>query len=367
MALILSAGMKAFMGLNPFYLKYRLRVPSHAHAGYVRLLSQVSSVEQVSSGSSKSSTKKNTARKQSKSSTAGRLRPGTAKNDDALIIDAAPMLFAQAFRGVKTVDAMVKDLSISLGRLQERSMAKYTALVIDSAGSREEKQIMIDAYREQAGNGGSLDVTDLDFKYKGNRVPTTQSTLVKMTLEALQGISSAQFKVPVLSFPGSEGDDVIATVTKAILERSPTTSVSIMSPDKDFLQLLVSTRVRIYPSPRSLYTGKGIITSESFREDFGLDPRQFVDYLALMGDAVDNVPGVKGVGKVRAKRLLQEFGTLENVIQAAQQGRISGTLGAELARSENVALLSKKLVTLQSDLRLPTLTKDVHSFLSERS
>src|SRR5690606_10268803 len=123
--------------------------------------------------------------------------------------------------------------------------------------------------------------------------------------------------------------------------------VVIVSPDKDFQQLL-DARISIFrPSRR----GEDFepITMESFRQKYGLEPLQFIDMLALMGDSSDNVPGVHGIGEKTALKLLKKYGSVEKLLDHAEE--IKGKRARNgLLEHHDEALLSKKLVTIKTDV-----------------
>lgn len=151
--------------------------------------------------------------------------------------------------------------------------------------------------------------------------------------------------IPVIEVPGVEADDVIGTLArKAAAEEA---EVVIVSPDKDFQQLL-DDRITIY-RPASRGEVFDPITVESFRAKFGVEPERFIDILALMGDASDNVPGVPGIGEKTAAQLIQQYDTVENLLEHVED--VKGKKAREgLLSHRDDALLSKQLVTIVTDL-----------------
>jgi len=151
--------------------------------------------------------------------------------------------------------------------------------------------------------------------------------------------------IPVIEVPGVEADDVIGTLArKAAAEGA---EVVIVSPDKDFQQLL-EDRITVY-RPASRGEVFDPITVESFRVKFGVEPERFIDILALMGDASDNVPGVPGIGEKTAVQLIQQYGTVENLLEHAEEVKGKKAREGLLAHRDN-ALLSKQLVTIVTDV-----------------
>ena len=180
-------------------------------------------------------------------------------------------------------------------------------------------------------------------EYKGHRrTPpddlVTQIPRIQQVLETLE--------IPVIGKPELEADDIIASVTQHILD-SPDTQdvhVRIMSKDKDLEQLLCD-RVTMFDINKDI-----IITVESLIENKGIKPDQVIDVLALMGDTSDNVPGVEGIGLKTAAKLIQEFGTLDNIYANIEQ--IKGKRRENLEKAQEYISLSKELVTLKRDADL---------------
>jgi DNA polymerase I len=141
---------------------------------------------------------------------------------------------------------------------------------------------------------------------------------------------------------GYEADDVIATLTCWAAEHD--LEVVIVSGDKDLLQLVSDPRVRQWDPQKDR-----VFTEEGVAERFGVTPEQMVDYLALMGDSTDNIPGVKGVGEKTAKQLLQTWKSLDALFEHVDE--ISpASLKAKLLSDRNSAYLSRDLVSLKSDV-----------------
>jgi DNA polymerase-1 len=148
-------------------------------------------------------------------------------------------------------------------------------------------------------------------------------------------------RIPVLEKDGYEADDVIATVAQTASQRG--LDVFVCTNDKDCRQL-ISDRVRLFNLRK-----KAVLDREGLLQDWGITPEQVVDLQALVGDSVDNVPGVPGIGLKTAAKLLQEFGTLENVL--ANIDRISGAKRQENLRSaKDKIFLARQLVRLATDV-----------------
>jgi DNA polymerase-1 len=189
--------------------------------------------------------------------------------------------------------------------------------------------------------GGSFR-QDIYDEYKANREPPPDELLEN--LPRIKNIVRAM-DIPVIEQSGYEADDVIGTLARQA--EADGADVVIVSPDKDFKQLL-SEHVSIFKPARGDQDFE-THTAESFREENDLDPVQFIDMLALMGDSSDNVPGVYGIGPKTAVKLLREHDSVENLIERADD--LSGKRAREgLQEHADDARLSKKLVRIRTDL-----------------
>jgi DNA polymerase-1 len=151
--------------------------------------------------------------------------------------------------------------------------------------------------------------------------------------------------IPALSISGVEADDVIGTIAKW----SSTHSLNcfICTSDKDLCQLVNEHVFLIHAHKDNL-----LVDSDKVQELFGVTPSQIVDYLALIGDASDNIPGVQGIGPKTATALLQEYTTLEKILENVDH--IPGKKGELLLQGRESALLSKKLAELDLKVSVPT-------------
>jgi DNA polymerase-1 len=145
--------------------------------------------------------------------------------------------------------------------------------------------------------------------------------------------------IPSLEVPGYEADDLIGTLTH--LGRKHKMEVFIVSGDKDFAQLL-EEHVYLYDTMKSVK-----IDTKGAIEKWGVPPSQFIDYLALMGDASDNIPGVKGIGPKGAQKLLEEYKNLEGIYASLDQ--MKGAMKEKLAAGKEDAFLSRKLSAIVID------------------
>jgi len=200
-----------------------------------------------------------------------------------------------------------------------------------------------------------------DFSdYKANRQEAPEDLL--SALPDIKAIVKG-FNIPCIELDGYEADDVIGTLSKQASAAGY--EVYMVTPDKDYGQL-VDERVRIYKPPyqggiAEIYGPKEVCEKWNIK-----DVSQVIDILGLMGDAVDNIPGIKGVGEKTAAKLLNEYQTLENVLANADS--IKGALGEKVRAGKDLAILSKKLATIittvpvefhEENFRLKEWNKDV--------
>lgn len=157
--------------------------------------------------------------------------------------------------------------------------------------------------------------------------------------------------IPSFEVPGYEADDLIGTLTR--LGRQNNMEVLIVSGDKDFGQL-IENHVLLYDTMKETkYDTQGVI------EKWGVHPEQFIDYLAIVGDSSDNIPGVSGVGPKGAIKLLEEFGSLDGVYKNLDKIK-SESLKQKLIASKEQAYLSQKLVTIVTDVPMDTNMASYH-------
>ncbi len=180
---------------------------------------------------------------------------------------------------------------------------------------------------------------EIDPNYKANR-PAPPEDLLKQLPVAIEWIKKMGFKS--LEAPGYEADDIIATIAKDAKQRG--IKVQVVSSDKDLYQLIDDDRVLIYDPVKKIK-----INEEECIKKFGVKPTQIVDYLAIVGDSSDNIPGVKGIGDKGAKKLLEEFGSLKNIYENLDKVRNQRTRKL-LEESKQSAFLSYRLASLYYDV-----------------
>jgi DNA polymerase I len=178
--------------------------------------------------------------------------------------------------------------------------------------------------------------------YKANRQETPEdiSAAVPDIKKIIEG-----FNIPVIAIDGYEADDVIGTLSKQAEKAGY--EVYMVTPDKDYGQL-VSKKIKIY---KPAYQGGDvdIMGPEEVCAKWNIkDVSQVIDMLGMMGDAVDNIPGIPGVGEKTAAKFLAEYGSLENTLKNADN--IKGAMGEKVKKGKEMAILSKKLATIITDV-----------------
>lgn len=192
--------------------------------------------------------------------------------------------------------------------------------------------------------GASTFRHDLYPDYKANRQATPE--VIKLSSPIIKDIVRAM-NIPVLELQGYEADDVIGTIAKKA--ETEGFRVYMVTPDKDFGQL-VTNNVFMYRPKRSGNENEVIGIPEILAQYSIQQPTQVIDILALWGDASDNVPGVPGIGEKGASKLVGQYGSVEGVYEHLNE--LSGKLQTSLVDNKEQALLSKKLVTIHTDVPL---------------
>ncbi|MEN3038221.1 MAG: DNA polymerase I [Candidatus Kryptonium sp.] len=185
---------------------------------------------------------------------------------------------------------------------------------------------------------------ELHPEYKATREKMPEDMAVQ--LQKLKEVIKA-FNIPILEVSGYEADDVMGTLAK--IAETKGIETYLVTGDKDLLQL-VSPMIKIYRPTKGLADIE-IVDVEKVKQEWGVRPEQIVDVLGLMGDKVDNVPGVPGIGEKTAIQLIKEFGSIENLVKNVD--RIpTQKIKENLKNSIDKALLSKTLVTIKTDVPL---------------
>ncbi len=178
--------------------------------------------------------------------------------------------------------------------------------------------------------------------YKAQREATPED--IKISVPIIKEIIEA-YNIPALEVPGYEADDVIGTIAKQAAKEG--FDVYMMTPDKDYAQL-AEEHIFIY-KPKYGSNDFDILDHRKVMEKYALsNPMQMIDLLGLMGDASDNIPGCPGVGEKTAAKLLEEFGSIENLLQ--NTNRLKGTLKTKIEENSKQILFSKFLATIKTDV-----------------
>jgi DNA polymerase-1 len=192
---------------------------------------------------------------------------------------------------------------------------------------------------------------DLDAGYKASRPEAPDDLKVQFPL--VREVARA-LRVPVVEETGVEADDVIGTLACRAHEKG--WEVVVVTGDKDFAQL-VSDRITLY-DPMAEASGRGGWTGPAeVEKKLGVRPDQVVEYMAILGDKIDDVPGIPGVGEVTAAALIRTFGTVEEMLRRSDEIPKAVSRGGEKLRDKIAAAadrirLNRKLVTLRCDLEL---------------
>jgi DNA polymerase-1 len=189
--------------------------------------------------------------------------------------------------------------------------------------------------------GGSVERTELFEAYKANRDETPDA--IKIAVPYIQNILKAM-KIPVVELPGYEADDIIGTLAKQAEKEDY--KVFMVTPDKDFGQL-VSENIFMY-RPARMGNGIEIWGIPEIQKRFGVErPEQVIDYLGMMGDASDNIPGLPGVGDKTAKKFIEQFGDMEGLL--ANTDQLKGKMKEKVEANADLGRLSRKLAEIKLD------------------
>ncbi len=183
--------------------------------------------------------------------------------------------------------------------------------------------------------------SEMQEDYKGTRKETPEELKSQFPIvrEFLDAHHIAHYELE-----GYEGDDIIGTVSTCALKQGY--QVDIMTGDKDMMQL-IDDHIHVYK--RNTKTkSDDVMTKETFKEKYDLEPDQMRDLLGLMGDSADNIPGIPGVGEKTALKLLKEYQTIENLKEHSQE--IKGKMGEKIRANIELGLLSKQIATILRDV-----------------
>jgi DNA polymerase-1 len=198
--------------------------------------------------------------------------------------------------------------------------------------------------------GGSDYRLEMFEAYKANRDETPEA--IKIAVPYIQELLKAMH-IPIMEKAGYEADDLIGTLAKQAEKEG--FQVFMVTPDKDFAQL-VSENIFMY-RPARMGNGIEIWGIPEVQEKFEVErPEQVIDFLGMMGDAVDNIPGLPGVGEKTAKKFLAQYGTMENLL--ANTHELKGKMKENIEANKEKGILSKKLATILLDCPVQFDEKD---------
>ncbi len=265
-----------------------------------------------------------------------KLTPESRENT-LFLVDVSSFIF-RAFYAIRNLSSKsgeptnaVYGVATMLARLIEEANPKYLTIVYDSKESSFRKEV----YPE----------------YKANRSAPPDDLLPQF--DRIEDLI-AKMKLHSVRFEGVEADDLIGTLTHRWIAENSSHEVMIVTGDKDLMQL-VTPRVKAWDTMKDIVFGENEVV-----EKFGVRPDQVRDYLALVGDSSDNIPGVPSIGPKGAVDLLKEFENLEGILAAAKAGKIKGKKCETIAANESDALLSQRLATL---FDVESIQVDLHGML----
>ena len=260
-------------------------------------------------------------------------------NNRLFLLDAYALIFRAYFafssnprvtsKGLDT--SAIFGFTLTLLEVLEKENPTHIAVVFDTSAPTERHEVFPE--------------------YKANRDETPEG--IKVAVPFIKKLLEA-FRIPSLAMDGFEADDVIGTLAKKAEKAGYTTFM--MTPDKDFGQL-VSDHVKMYKP------GRGGAPAEVWGvaevcEKFGIENvDQVVDFLGMKGDAVDNIPGIPGVGDKTASKLILEYGSMEKMYEHADE--IKGKIGEKIRENKAQALLSKQLARIITDVPIEFNEKDL--------
>ena len=260
------------------------------------------------------------------------------KKKRLFLIDA----YALIFRGYY---AFIKNPRINSKGLDTSAILGFTNSLFDVI-KREKPDYLAVCFDK----GGSKDRTKIFDQYKANRQETPEA--IKISIPIIEEILRS-LNITILIKDGYEADDIIGTIAKKINPKKYETFM--VTPDKDFAQL-VNESVFIYrPVFGGGYETWGV---KEVLEKFEISSTsQVIDFLAMKGDSVDNIPGLPGVGDKTAKKFLKEYGSIEGLLENVS--KLKGKIKEKIEENKELGILSKKLATIITDVPIAFETEDL--------
>ncbi len=242
--------------------------------------------------------------------------------------------YALIFRGYY---AFIKNPRINSKGLDTSAILGFTNSLLDVI-KREKPDYLAVCFDK----GGSVDRNEMFPEYKSNRQETPEA--IKIAVPYIEKILEAM-KIPAIVKAGYEADDIIGTLAKKAEKEGFETYM--VTPDKDYAQL-VSENIFMYKPPRmgNGYEKWGV---EEVQAKFSVErPEQVIDFLGMMGDSVDNIPGLPGVGEKTAKKFIGLYGSMEGLFENIHE--LKGKMKEKVEANQELGLLSKKLATIMLDV-----------------
>lgn len=250
--------------------------------------------------------------------------------------------YALIFRGYY---ALIKNPRINSKGMDTSAILGFTNSLLDVI-KREKPNHLAVAFDK----GGSHIRSEAFPEYKSNRQETPEA--IKIAVPYIHKILEAMH-IPIIEKEGFEADDLIGTLSKQAEKEGFQTFM--VTPDKDFAQL-VSENIFMY-KPSRMGNGIEIWGIPEVQKKFEVErPEQVIDYLGMMGDAVDNIPGLPGVGDKTAKKFLKTYGSMENLL--ANTHELKGKMREKVEANKELGLLSKQLATILLDCPVQFHEKD---------
>ena len=269
-------------------------------------------------------------------------------NKKLFLLDAMALIFRAYY-------ALIRAPRVTSKGKNTNAQFGFTNTLVELINNQKPSHMAV-CFDTEAPTDRHVDFTD----YKANRQEAPEDLVI--AIPDIKKIVRG-FNIPIMELDGYEADDVIGTLSKQAAEAGY--EVYMVTPDKDYGQL-VSEQVKIYKPGYQGGTVE-IIGPKEVLEKWNIKTiPQVIDILGLMGDAVDNIPGIPGIGEKTAAKLLAEYESLENILANAE--KIKGAVGEKVKAGKELAIMSKKLATIitdvpvqfhEEDFRLKDMNRDV--------
>lgn len=251
------------------------------------------------------------------------------KKERIFLIDA----YALIFRGYY---AFIKNPRINSKGVDTSAILGFTNSLFDVI-KRESPDYLAVCFDK----GGSQDRIKIFDQYKANRDETPET--IKISVPIIEDILKS-LNIPILVKDGYEADDIIGTIAKKVSSKNFDTYM--VTPDKDFAQLVDESIFMYRPVFGGGYETWGI---KEVLEKFEIsNTSQVIDFLAMKGDSVDNIPGLPGVGDKTAKKFIKQFGSIEGLLENTSE--LKGKIKEKIEQNKELGILSKKLATIITDV-----------------